>query len=136
MATNVVLPRMKKRDAVSVEMIVGKDSVNRASLPDHILGFMLSTDIYSVADLKPGDTTKEMRSFYPEEKSFSVVEFAPSYPGGLNGIYKYLIENVRYPVSAAEDKIQGNVVVKFTINEEGRVVNPKLAKSVDPDLDA
>ncbi len=47
-------------------------------------------------------------------------------------VYVYL----RYPQSAVEEGVQGRVLVDFVINEKGKVTDVKVARSLDPRLDA
>jgi TonB family protein len=60
----------------------------------------------------------------------------PQHPGGTKGLQKYLSENIKYPPEAQKKGIQGKVFVSFVIDEEGNVTDAKVAKSVDPLLDA
>lgn len=64
------------------------------------------------------------------------IDQAPAFPGGQDALVQYLIDNIKYPQSAEEKKAQGRVLVRFIVNEEGRIVDPKVIKSVDEDLDA
>lgn len=69
------------------------------------------------------------------EKVFDVVEVPPSFPGGPMELIKFLQQNIKYPVEAAEKKVQGRVVVKFVINKDGSVSDVSVMKSVSPELD-
>lgn len=57
------------------------------------------------------------------------------YPGGINGIYKHLKEEVTYPSDAKENNIQGTVVTTFSVNKSGKVENVRVVQSVSEDLD-
>ena len=48
----------------------------------------------------------------------------------------YLMENLKYPKDAEESKTEGRVIVTFVVDEEGRIVDPQVAKGVSPSLDA
>ena len=67
---------------------------------------------------------------------FQVVEQMPQFPGGDNGLFKYLAESIRYPVDAQESGIQGRVICQFIIDENGQVNDVKVVRSVDASLDA
>lgn len=66
---------------------------------------------------------------------YTMVEQMPSYPGGETELMKYILGNLRYPVAAKNNKIEGKVVCSCVINENGKVTDVKVEKSVDPDLD-
>jgi periplasmic protein TonB len=68
-----------------------------------------------------------------QNKIFEVVEQQPSFPGGsVNG---WLGEHIKYPVVAAENGIQGRVVVQFVVEKDGSVSQVKVVRGVDPSLD-
>jgi len=48
----------------------------------------------------------------------------------------YLSQNIKYPVVAEENGIQGRVVLTFVIERDGSITDVKVVKSIDPSLDA
>jgi len=70
-----------------------------------------------------------------ENKVFDVVEEMPSFPGGNAALMSYLSSNVKYPVVAQENGVQGRVVVGFVVEKDGSVSDVKVVRSVDPSLD-
>ena len=58
-----------------------------------------------------------------EEVVFMVVETMPEFPGGQQALFKYLSENVKYPVIAQENGIQGRVICQFVVNKDGSIVD-------------
>jgi len=70
-----------------------------------------------------------------ENKVFDVVEQMPSFPGGMGALMSWLNQNIKYPVIAAENGVQGRVVVQFVVEKDGSITDVKVAKSVDPSLD-
>ena len=69
------------------------------------------------------------------EQIFKSVEQMPQFPGGEAALMKYLASHINYPPLAAENNIQGRVIVQFVVDKTGRVGEVKLARSVDKDLD-
>lgn len=69
------------------------------------------------------------------EQIFKSVEQMPQFPGGDEALLKYLSSHINYPPMAAENNIQGRVVVQFVIDKTGRVGEVKLVRSKDKDLD-
>jgi len=71
-----------------------------------------------------------------EEVVFVVVEKMPEFPGGQQALFKYLSENVKYPVIAQENGIQGRVICQFVVNKDGAIVDVEVVRSGgDPSLD-
>lgn len=70
-----------------------------------------------------------------ENKVFDVVEEQPSFPGGQGALMAWLRDNIKYPVVAAENGIQGKVIVQFVVGKNGSISNVKVLRSVDPSLD-
>ena len=71
-----------------------------------------------------------------EEVVFVVVEKMPEFPGGQQALCKYLSENVKYPVIAQENGIQGRVICQFVVNKDGKIVDVEVVRSGgDPSLD-
>ena len=66
---------------------------------------------------------------------FVIVENKPEFPGGDAAMMKYLSENIKYPVIAQENGIQGRVICQFVVNKDGSIVDINVVRSVDPSLD-
>lgn len=64
-----------------------------------------------------------------EEVVFVVVESMPEFPGGQQALFKYLSENVKYPVFAQESGIQGRVICQFVVNKDGSIVDVEVVRS-------
>ena len=70
-----------------------------------------------------------------ENKVFDVVEQMPSFPGGQGALMSYLANNIKYPVVAQENGVQGRVVVSFVVERDGSITDVQVVRSVDPSLD-
>lgn len=68
-------------------------------------------------------------------KVFDVVEEMPSFPGGNGALMSYLASNIKYPVVAQENGVQGRVIVSFVVERDGSISDVRVARSVDPSLD-
>lgn len=55
---------------------------------------------------------------------------APEYEGGMEALYKYLAENIQYPEQAKSDGIQGRVLIRFVVMNDGSIVNVEVAKGI------
>ena len=65
-----------------------------------------------------------------DEDILDVVEVDPEFPGGMEALYKYLAENIKYPEQAKAEKIQGRVAVSFVIEKDGSVTNAKVLRGI------
>ena len=70
-----------------------------------------------------------------ETKVFDVVEQMPSFPGGQSALLQFLSSNIKYPVVAEENGVQGRVIVTFVVEKDGSITDVRVVKSVDPSLD-
>ena len=70
-----------------------------------------------------------------ETKVFDVVEVMPSFPGGQGALFEWLSKNIKYPVVAEENGVQGRVIVPFVVERNGSITDVQVVKSVDPSLD-
>ena len=80
--------------------------------------------------------TEVMESRAVEGEVFKVVEEMPEFVGGMAECMKYLAANVNYPTEAIEKGIQGRVIVQMVVTKEGDIADTKIARGIDPLLDA
>ncbi len=80
---------------------------------------------------------------YPQKKNgkekdtISIIpQKMPEYPGGVQALLKYVLNNVKYPEISARKGIQGKVYVRFIITKTGDVVQATIMRSLDPYCDA
>ena len=67
---------------------------------------------------------------------FSELDTKPEFQGGVQGLMRYLSQNIRYPEKAIKENRQGRVIVKFLIDKDGSVTDAKVVNSCGADLDA
>ena len=74
--------------------------------------------------------------FTPDGKEvFKYVEQMPQYPGGEKQMMKYLSQNIKYPVEAQKQGIQGTVVCRFIVSLTGEVTDVTILKSLTTEID-
>ena len=59
----------------------------------------------------------------------------PQFPGGDAALISFLNENIKYPLKAAQEKVEGKVIVQFTVKKTGKIDKVKVLRSVRKDLD-
>lgn len=58
------------------------------------------------------------------------VQQAPEFPGGADSLLQYQIRNLKYPRPAAENAIQGMVVLKFIIEKDGAINTVNIVRDI------
>ena len=100
----------------------------------------------SIADVKGNDELngkdiadlQEVITQTPEvqkEEPYDMVEQMPQFPGGPAELLKYIAKNLKYPIIAQENGIQGKVILRFVVNAKGYVEDIKVLRSLDPYCD-
>ena len=70
------------------------------------------------------------------QKVFDVVEQMPEYPGGIQALFEYLSQNVKYPTDAEKQKVEGRVIATFIVETDGSISSIEVVKPAFPSLDA
>lgn len=61
---------------------------------------------------------------------FKIVEEQPSFEGGMDAFYSYLMKEVRYPAIARNNGVEGQVYVQFNIERNGAVSNVRVTRDI------
>ena len=80
---------------------------------------------------QPGENTGKAVIRWVEFKSRSY----PKFTGGQLELDKFISKNLKYPEQAQKLGVQGIVYVNIIINELGEIKDPKVVRSVTPELD-
>jgi protein TonB len=59
----------------------------------------------------------------------------PIYPGGPQALRTFITKHLRYPDAAKEAGVEGTVVVKYTIDYQGNVIEGKIISGLHKDCD-
>lgn len=69
------------------------------------------------------------------EQIYDIVEQYPEFPGGYSALTEWIDDNLKYPVEAAMDGIEGRVIVQFIVRPTGKIVDAKVVRGIAPSLD-
>ena len=58
------------------------------------------------------------------------------FKGGKEAMTKFINDNLRYPPEAKKNKIGGKVVVRFIVDENGKINSVSLIKGISKECDA
>lgn len=77
---------------------------------------------------------QESQALYPEEIDedgpFVDVDQRPQYPGGEPALYRFLSQQIRYPDLAARHRLEGSVLVRFVIKEDGKIDQVEIVRGI------
>ncbi len=119
--------QVKQMDKLDDKVAVGTE--NKEGVKDRTVE-AVRNDIAVAAPPPPPAPKPEVAT-----KVFDVVEEMPSFPGGQGALMSYLASNIKYPVVAQENGVQGRVSVSFVVERDGSISDVRVARSVDPSLD-
>ncbi len=135
---NEVTKQSNELDEVKV---VGYAEIQKTT--DNELTIQAHNEASPETQLKPQSPATEikiddsqLKNAPDKNTTFMVVEKMPEYPGGNVAMFSYLGKNVRYPVEAQKNGIQGRVICQFVIDATGAIDSVRVVRSVDPHLDA
>lgn len=83
-----------------------------------------------------GETRQKETSADAGKEVFSVVEDMPRFPGGHQKLLEFLARNIKYPVAAQKENVQGHVIVSYVVSSTGKVEDVKVVRGLSPELDA
>ena len=119
--------QVKQMDKLDDKVAVGTE--NKEGVKDRTVE-AVRNDIAVAAPPPPPAPKPEVSN-----KVFDVVEEMPSFPGGQGALMSFLYSNIKYPVVAQENGVQGRVIVGFVVERDGSITDVKVMRSVDPSLD-
>lgn len=64
-------------------------------------------------------------------KVFTYVEQMPVFPGGEQALQRYILDHFKYPQVSLEDGVQGTIMVRFVVKENGTVGEVQILKGLD-----
>ena len=68
-------------------------------------------------------------------KNEIIFDRPPLYVGGIDAMYTFLGENIRYPVEAQRSNKSGNVMISFKIDENGKCSNFNFEQKIGYGMD-
>ncbi|MCM1520002.1 MAG: energy transducer TonB [Lachnoclostridium sp.] len=124
-------------DSQVTEEIKSQDEMKETETAVGVTDFDKGTDDLNVVREHKDEVIVEEKKPEPvdDNRVFDVVEQKPQFPGGEAALLKYVADHIRYPSAAADNGIQGRVVVQFVVTKNGTVGEVKVVRGKDPDLD-
>ncbi|MGE5393528.1 MAG: TonB family protein, partial [Candidatus Saccharibacteria bacterium] len=135
---------MKVRSG-SPAIFTGKDG--SAPQPLIVIDGVIAENV-NINDISP-ETVESVRSYTGEaatrlygdkgkngviQITRKIVEQMPEFPGGETALNAYIAANVKYPLIALDNGIQGTVYVSFIVTKTGKVSAVRIKRGVDSSL--
>ena len=120
-----VLKTLKEGDQIQIVKVKGRwagDAVAR-DLPS--LSLTIGSPRYKTekdsipANLNPNDSP-----------IYTIVEENPQFPEGQAAMFKWLVNNLKYPKDARENGVQGTVYVGFVVEKDGSITNVSIKRGI------
>ncbi len=98
--------------------------------------FYLKTDVKPETESKAVVASQSSSDAQGDNTVYAVVDKMREFPGGQQAMNRYLSEDLRYPVIAQENGIQGRAICQYVVNKDGSISDVKILRSAgDPSLD-
>ena len=110
--------------------VIGGDSFAHASETEKVTSAVKNTAEIGEKAVESSDPKKVFT-----RKVYYLVDEMPSFPGGLEELYKWIDNNVQYPAVARENGIEGRVILKFIVEKDGSLSDSTVIHSVHPMVD-
>jgi len=89
------------------------------------------TDIYKKGKFISGKSVDSLGV----ERKYDVLEVRPLPKKGVNDFYKFIGDNFVKTKEAVVNKVAGKLIIQFVIAKDGKIVEPKILKSLGYGLD-
>lgn len=94
--------------------------------------------ILAIDDLRESDYELDDDDYLNDNSDYEIslfVDEPAEFPGGMDALMEWLSENIIYPQEAADNDIQGKVIVRFIVEKDGSIGKAVIVKGVHKDLD-
>ena len=131
LANGINTSETKKRVKMMIKMKSPRWSWLKCLYIVPIAALSLAVTAQTVTDYKvlPSQELAQVQAVDGEDPVFEVCEVLPQFPGGDVEMMKFFMKNVKYPVVAETNGVEGRVLVSFIVEKDGSLSHVE-AKSV------
>ena len=105
----------------------------------HLLLITILMSMTATLSAQNNKSEQERLPVKEEERSpqvCTIPEQLPFFPGGEAALLAYVASQTKYPEQAIRDSVQGGVLLRFVVLENGRIGDVQIIKSLEPHCDA
>jgi len=121
-----VVPLVKPDEQVAEEPPPTQKELKEDKMAIGTVNFDKGTDDISA----PVATTEHTKITEESDIPLTFADQMPQFPGGEREMMRFIKQNLRYPLSAQENRVQGTVILNFVVNREGKIINLKVIKGI------
>lgn len=78
---------------------------------------------------------KTDRELLENSDVYTIVDKMPVYTYGEDGLAKFITHNMRYPIKAKQEGIEGRILCSFVVGADGAISNIEVVEGIEPELD-
>ncbi len=104
--------------------------VQKSSFSQLVFGLLLAAAAPVVAQTTPTPQPAAAEKGAGLGAAGKVIPVAEYYEGGQAAMYDFIAKELKYPLTAKRNRIQGQCIVSFTLNPDGSMQGVKLIKQV------
>ena len=90
----------------------------------------LDIDVDSEVEMVTYESFTEAPEEVVEEEIFTIVEKMPEFPGGIEALFEYLGQNIKYPDMAKDSRIEGKVYITFVVDSKGEIDKVSILRGI------
>ena len=76
------------------------------------------------------ERAREIQRKIASDGPLSEADIMPAFPGGESALRRFLSRQLRYPIEASRQKVEGTVYLRFVINAEGKIESPEVMRGI------
>lgn len=136
-----VLPLKKRISMLNKKRTNNSRKVKYLVLLPLVLGLLIANNLKAVKHITVEtpviltEITSSITQYTDTVYTYKESEVKPEFPGGDVELMKYVGRNLKYPVNAQKNGIQGRAVASFIVEKDGTISNPTIERVLDPELD-
>ncbi|OUJ73260.1 energy transducer TonB [Hymenobacter crusticola] len=99
---------------------------------------LLAQSLSAPLDAPAGEHVTALPSTQPatgDPLVYYTAEEMPTFPGGDQAFLQFIKAKVHYPDEALQRNLSGKVYIGFVVDEEGRILDPKVVRGLGAGLD-
>lgn len=97
--------------------------------------FRLSSGARTASAARQAQPVAKQDKEIENEMIFSIVDKMPEYEYGPNALNGFIEKQLRYPVDARQEGIEGRILCSFIVRKDGKISNVEVVQGLHPSLD-